>query len=84
MKTFNRLSTPLLLLGAGIDELTCPIWWNHWQSSVNLDWATLEPAVKTAIGKLAEQRRAATAAAAAGAGAGAVQGGGGAAGAAQQ
>jgi hypothetical protein len=53
---------PQLLLpvppGAGVDPFTCPFWWNHWKVALNLDWAVLEPALKTAISRLAEMRKA--------------------------
>lgn len=42
----------------GVDGFVCPFWWNHWMVSVNLDWATLEPALRAALGKLAALRAA--------------------------
>ncbi len=41
-----------------MDPFTCPFWWNHWQASVNLDWAVLEPAVRAALARLAAMRQA--------------------------
>lgn len=49
---------PNFLKSAGVDGFTCPFWWNHWKVSLNLDWAQLEPVVKTALGKLTELRAA--------------------------
>ncbi len=41
-----------------MDGFTCPFWWNHWKVSLNLDWAVLEPTLKSALGKLIELRKA--------------------------